>query len=368
MTSVAAYERELRQAQREADIEQVAALEAKLVATHKQSFAGARRAELPPPQGVDPAPLRNLLELEIGIPSLTAQLGNADDPPLAADPEAVDRYELMREHRRRERSGIPIFRVGERIRAARRADDAAELEAFAEAARRREAQQQEQHHLDALWAELRAARGEVAERLPIEVKAEEERRAEERAEEQAKLDADWAKLRGNDPTVTIPALEQAFADNELSVTPVACDGGHTTVLMRFPPPDAIVPERKPARTPTGKRTLKKRTKTESNALYLEALGSNVLATVKEALAVAPGTDAVRMVVVRRVGGSKHAGDLVPIYAGEFPRSQYEGASGSRSPRYALLSASQVLLNLKGRTEEVSAVDLSDRPDLQRAVE
>jgi hypothetical protein len=368
MTSVAAYERELRRAQREADIEKVAALEAKLVAAHKQSFARARRAELPPPQGVDPAPLRNLLELEIGIPGLTAQLGSGDDPLLADDPEPVDRYELMREHRRRERSGIPIFRVAERIRAARRADDAAELEAFAEAARRHEAQQQEQRRLHSLWAELQAARGKVAERLPIEVKAEEERRAEEHAGEQAKLDADWAKLQGNDPIVTIPALEQAFADNESPATPVGCDGGRTTVLMRFPPPEAIVPERKPARTPTGKRTLKKRTKTESNALYLEALGSNVLATVKEALAVAPGTDAVWMLVVRREAGAKHAGELEPIYSGEFPRAQYEGASGSRSPRSALISASQVLLNLKGRTEEVSAVDLSDRPDLQRALE
>lgn len=91
----------------------------------------------------------------------------------------------------------------------------------------------------------------------------------------------------NEPDVAIAALERAFADNEAPAAPIDCEGDRTTVVMEFQPREAIVPERKPARTPTGKPTLKKRTKTEINRLYLEALGSNVLATVKETFAVAP---------------------------------------------------------------------------------
>ena len=99
-----------------------------------------------------------------------------------------------------------------------------------------------------------------------------------------RLDEEWERY---EPDVAIAALERAFADNEAPAAPIDCEGDRTTVVMEFQSREAIVPERKPARTPTGKPTLKKRTKTEINRLYLEALGSNVLATVKETFAVAP---------------------------------------------------------------------------------
>jgi hypothetical protein len=133
--------------------------------------------------------------------------------------------------------------------------------------------------------------------------------------------------------------------------------------MQFVAAEAIVPERKPARTPTGKPTLKKRTKTEINSLYLQALGSNVLATVKEAFAVAPGTDVIQMLVVRRETDKKHAGELAVIYIGQFERASFPDKSGSRDPALFLSSASEAVLNLKGKTEAVSPISLSDRPDL-----
>lgn len=133
--------------------------------------------------------------------------------------------------------------------------------------------------------------------------------------------------------------------------------------MQFVSPPAIVPERKPSRTPTGKRTLKKRTKTEINSLYLEALASNVLATVKGTLAVAPGTDVVQMLVVRRETDKKHAGELAAIYVGEFDRASYAGASGAREAGRAIQLAAESVLNLKGKTETVSPIDLAGEEDL-----
>jgi hypothetical protein len=200
--------------------------------------------------------------------------------------------------------------------------------------------------------------------LPERVASEKERRDAARATEQEQLDGAWEKLRANDPGVTLPALAQAFADNETPAVTIGCEADRITVAMQFPAPEAIVPERKPARTPTGKRTLKKRTKTEINALYVEALGSNVLATVKEAFAVAPGTQLIKLLVVRRETDEKHAGQLAAIYAGEFNRGGYESASGSRDPGRALALAPKSLLNLKGKTAQVAPLDLSDREDLQ----
>lgn len=365
--SLAARERQFRAAQREAEIGEVRAREAALVSVHKQNFPMARRIELPGPEDVDPEPIEDRLEREIGIQGLVAKLGGGDSPPVAAELEPVDRYALMREHRKRARQGIPIFKVRDRIRAAQEADRQAEAAAEAEVDRRRQAQRAEQERLDQLWLELEQARNTVRERLPVEVEAEESRRAAKRESEQAELDAQWAKLEANEPATTIAALERAFADTASPAASIDCEGKRMTVVMQFAQPQEIVPERKPATTPGGKRTLKKRTKTEINAFYLEALGSHVLATIKRAFAVAPGTDVIQILVARRAIGEKHAGELAAIYAGEFDRAHYADASGSRNPGRALLLASGALLERKGTTEQIVPIDLSTRSDLQEAL-
>jgi hypothetical protein len=263
---MAARERELKAAQRDADIGKVAALEKALVSVHTQSFPKAEKVDLPPIDPVDPTPIESELDAEAGIPGLLAQLGGNEAPPVAAPPEPVDRYELMREHRKRERQGVPIWRLREQIEVARRADAKAEDAAADEEARRRQAQTVEQTRLDGLSAKLQSARSATADRLVLKVAAEKEQRESERAARQAEIDQDWEHLQANDPEPTMLALEQAFADNEAPAAPLNCEGNRVTILMRFQAAEAIVPERKPARTPTGKRTLKRRTKTEVNAI------------------------------------------------------------------------------------------------------
>ena len=112
--------------------------------------------------------------------------------------------------------------------------------------------------------------------------------------------------------------------------------------------------------------MKKRTKTETNALYLEALGSNVLGTVKEAFAVAPGTKVVQILAIRRETDKKHAGELAAIYVGEFDRDRY-AVNNHGTPGAAVASAPEAALNLKGKTEQVLPIDLSERPDLQQVL-
>lgn len=365
--SLAAREREVKAAAREADIERVAALERALVSVHRASFPDAQRVILSPPDEVDPDPIETERADAAGIPQLAAAAGGGEVPSVAADPEPVDRYELMREHRKRARAGIPFWSVRDRIAAAREADREAETAAETEATRRAEEKLREQERLDELWGQLQAARSRVADEVVLAVDAEERRRATERASEQAALDEEWEGLNANDPSVTLGVLEEAFADNEAPAAAIDCAGDRTTVVMQFTSPEAIVPERKPARTPTGKRTLKKRTKTEVNALYLEALGSNVLATVKETFAVAPGTDIVQMLVVRRESDKKHAGKLAAIYVGEFDRASYANASATRDPGRALDLATESALNLKGKTNAVSPIDLANDENLASVV-
>ncbi len=360
--SIAAYERQLKAAQREADIEKVTDLERQLVSVHQESFPKAEQVVLPPAEAVDPEPIKEQLETELGIPDLAAQIGG-EARPIAPAPEPVDRYELMRSFRKSKRQGIPFWRLREQIEAAGEADREAEEAAATEARERDAVRAAEQAKLDESWGDLQQLHAAVTEQLPQRVQAEEARRVAARAADQKDLDEGWAKLQANDPEVTLPTLEQAFADNEAPAAAIDCEGNRTTVVMQFSAPEAIVPERKPARTPTGKRTLKKRTKTEVNALYVEALGSNVLATVKETLAVAPGTDLIQLLVIRRETDGKLAGQLAAIYVGQFTRAGFEGASGSRDPVRALTIAEEPMLNLKGKTAQVAPLDLKDRPDL-----
>lgn len=361
--SIAAREREAKAAAREADIERVGVLEEALVSVHKATFPEAQRAILPSIEEVDPAPIQAELEVSAGVPGLVEATGGGEVVPVAADPEPVDRYELMREHRKRARAGIPIWQIRDQVDAARAADAEAESAAALAYRQRLQEQRQEQARLDGLWKQLEHARMKVAEGLELKVAAEKDRLAAARAAEQARMDQEWERLNANDPNITLGVLEQAFADNEAPAAAIDCDGSRTTVVMQFVEPNAIVPERKPARTPTGKPTLKKRTKTEINALYLKALGSNVLATVKEAFAVAPGTDVIQVLVVRRETDKKHAGQLAVIYVGEFNRGSYASASGAREPSRAIAMASEAVLNLKGKTEAISPIGLADRGDL-----
>lgn len=208
----------------------------------------------------------------------------------------------------------------------------------------------------------------MSEQLEVNLAAERQRRAERQAAEQAEADSAWKRLLANDPEVTLAALEQAFADNEAPAAAIDCEGDHTTVVMQFVAPEAIIPERRPGRTPTGKKTLKKRTKTETNALYLKALGSNVLATVKEAFAVAPGTEVVQVMVVRRETDKRHAGELAAIYLGEFDRTSFAGAAAAGDPGGSLAMAQGAVLNLKGQAEAVSPIELADREDLETVLE
>lgn len=266
--SLAARERELRAAQREADIEKVAWLEKSLVEVHRESFEPTQRVELPPPEPVDPTQIRNELEAEVGVSALAAELGGGDAPAEAPDPEPVDRYSLMREARKQARQGISLFAIRERIEAARRADQEAEAKAEAEVKQRLRAREQEQQRLDELWAKLEKARAVVEENLPGAIAAEEANRRAKRAEEQAALDEEWAELKTNEPQLTMATLEAAFADNESPAAPIDCEGDRTTVVMQFSPPEAVVPEKnrralQPAKEPSRKEPKPKSTRCTS---------------------------------------------------------------------------------------------------------
>jgi hypothetical protein len=132
----------------------------------------------------------------------------------------------------------------------------------------------------------------------------------------------------------------------------------------------MVPDQMPDVTPGGRPTLRKRSKTDRNALYTAALGSTVLATVKEGFAVAPSVEEIRVLVV-----SKNPQALNPetylsaIYAARFHRETLQRWHWPLvDPVEALLTAPDAMLQRKGATQEIMPLDVADDPELAALVD
>jgi hypothetical protein len=183
----------------------------------------------------------------------------------------------------------------------------------------------------------------------------------------------WRLLTDHDTGLVMETLESAFADNASDATAVDVgtkDGvRYATVLVVFGAVESV-PERMPSLTAAGKPTTRKRTKSERNALYVAALGSTVLATVKEGLAVAPSVDEFRVVVLRKDLNAATPADFVaPIYAARFPRQVMQGLSWRTvNPTEALLFATDAEFQRKGAAGDVAPLKLAGNEDLAQLVE
>jgi hypothetical protein len=182
------------------------------------------------------------------------------------------------------------------------------------------------------WKNRRAAKEKARNVAAAEVTRQQEQLEAGQAELQRHLDEECCLLLSNDPHVVVHTLDEAFADNEAPATAVDCENDRVTVVMTMDGEDAV-PERKPALTPSGKSTLHKISKTERSNLYRAWVYSNVLATVREALAVAPGLGAVTVIVLRREPPSPYGEHpLSVIYVGTTTRERCRGSHGTQRPR------------------------------------
>ncbi len=240
-------------------------------------------------------------------------------PPVAgADPRRV--ASVRKAMRARRRAGIAFWRLAERRAAAR----AAEVEAQTELDRQRTGA--------VVLGQYR----------------------------QALAEEHWQRLAGHHPLTVVQTLDDAFADN--ASDSLCVDAGHdpvtgrrwVTVVIHIGGLD-LVPEHRPDTTPAGRPTLRRRTQTDRNHLYLRALASTVAATAKEAFAVAPAADDVRVLVVRGVDGDS---GREAVYAGTLRREALAGLDwASIDPLEPVLAADGAQLNRQGRTREVTALSV-----------
>ena len=286
-----------------------------------QLEAQARRSQ----RGQEIAQLR---QLERNLVTLHLQEFPLATPPVIPPPNPVDGKEVHRQLRREAVRGIPWWRFEQRGEAKRIA----------------------------------------AARLPQVIANEVASRQQHHRDLQTEADLCYRKLVANDPATVLSALEAAFEDNQSPAAGVDCTGSTASIVILFGSSDSI-PDRKVSQTPSGKPTLHKRSKTEQETLYLTALSSTVLATVKEGFACAPGLDTLVVLVVRRNPAAARAlGGLDAIYIGTFRRQRLASLHWpSVDCVEQLLAPDDAKISRRGRTGQVGALDLSGEADLARVM-
>jgi hypothetical protein len=208
---------------------------------------------------------------------------------------------------------------------------------------------------------------EEADRLANEEAAATRRElAEQTAQYQAQADAWWEALSRCDPDTVLGVLAEAFEDNEAAAAAVGVNEREVSLLVVVPSVSAV-PERKPTTTPAGNLSLKKLTKRETADFYKLLVCGHLLVSVREAFAVVPELESVRIVAVRASAPDAY-GRRQPevILAGRCERSALHDV------RWGDVDAARVfndccderLIVQKGTSAELQPLRLEDEPELQ----
>ncbi|MFJ9561495.1 TerD family protein [Streptomyces fuscichromogenes] len=225
-----------------------------------------RQAERAQQQAERDAAIAQLEELRRQTTSVHLQSFPPAGPPVVPGPQQLHLAWALAEAQTHHLAGLGVFARAERAAAKRRAEEDAQPYLAAEEAR-----------LDAVRRELTAEASRW-----------------------------WQALVANDEETVCEAVNYAFSDNAAAGCAVGVDGDVLSVVMRQQDIDSL-PAQMPGLTPSGRPTLKTLSKRDRTLWWLTSMGSNIVATLKEAFAVAPGITAVDLAVLTRLPDTQRLG-------------------------------------------------------------
>jgi len=246
--------------------------------------------------------------------------------PLAPEPAAPDRAAIYAHYEKQALAGIGILKRAERTAAKRRAA------AWTDAEFSRQ------------WQSLK----------------------EQQAQWQLALDQQWHLLCGNEPDVVLQALAEAFEDNEAASAAVGVDGAEVSLVLLVPPASQAIPEQMPSRTAAGNLSLKKITQAARADFYKQFVCGQILVTIRETFAVAPGLASARVVALRNDGRDIYGQPTMPCLAAvNITRQALQGVRWNDANAVDILNtvAREKLVNLTGRSKDLAPVELVTEPDI-----
>ncbi|MEA2442543.1 MAG: hypothetical protein QOH76_3967 [Thermoleophilaceae bacterium] len=175
----------------------------------------------------------------------------------------------------------------------------------------------------------------------------------------------WPGLQANDPETVLAALEDAFADNMVPAFAVDCDEATASVAMVTGTSDEL-PSDEVVRDGRGSAQFRRRT--NGDELHRDSALSNMLATAKETLAVAPFIETVQVVGLERRGSLLRKRDrLVPICLLRLTRGELSGVDWW-SPLATIVENCSLHYELDDEGRALESLDLEDEPDVVAVVE
>ncbi|WP_449348520.1 TerD family protein [Streptomyces shaanxiensis] len=155
-------------------------------------------------------------------------------------------------------------------------------------------------------AERAAAKQRAQQDAPAYLAAETDRLHAVREQMVAEAGQWWHALLANDEATVCEAVNTAFSDNPAAGCAVGVDGSVLSVVMRQQDLDTM-PTQTAGLTPSGRPTLKNLTKRDRTLWWLTAMGSNIVATLKEGFATAPNIEAIDLAVITRLPDTQRLG-------------------------------------------------------------
>lgn len=303
--------------------------------TYYQTLSGGKRRRTPQPSttGAAASKAERAHRIDAYLQLLTTlhhQEFAPLEPPVADLPPTASLPEVREQVRHELRAEVAWYDVPGRLRARRAADR--------EAARR---------HAD-LVAEAQASQ----------------------REQQGLLDDQWRRFTDGELEVVLEVLNGAFEDNLAPAAAIGLEDGEAQLAVLVPGEDAV-PARKPGVTAAGNVSLRQMNQTQTAEIHRALVAGHVLATVKEAFAVAPQLTGAAVVALRDDGPDVYGADRArPLLAVRFARADLVGVRWREVAAWDVVeqASTDLRVDLYGRTGALEPLDLSEEPELEELVQ
>jgi hypothetical protein len=186
---------------------------------------------------------------------------------------------------------------------------------------------------------------------------------------QQETDKLWQRLITNDPDVVLALLSHVFQTSSANAAPLGVWDAEAHLALLAPDLGAL-PERYPTTTAAGNLSLKKFTKGEMADLYKQLAAGLVLATAKEAFAVAPGVAEIRIVVLRSTPADAY-GKIrpEPILAARVARMALRDVQWTQAGALTILNelSSELVTRIAGPSKAFAPLNLKMEPEIAHLI-